>query len=169
MSAPTARIARLCGAASLGLTLAALSLGGCGGNTKGSSGCGQPFREPLNPNSLQHVIDPSSVKFDTDPPTSGPHLFTPPARGVVDRQLLPAEQVTVLETGDVLVQYRDTADATAVQALRQTGLTVAPNATLKKRVVATAWTYKLECATVDSAALQKFIAAHKGQPANAGG
>ena len=169
MSGPTARIARLCGVTSLGLTFAALSLAGCGGNSNGSSGCGQPFREPLNPNSLQHVIDPTSVKFDTDPPTSGPHLFTPPARGVVGRQLLPAEQVTILETGDVLVQYRDTADATEVQSLRQTGVTVAPNSTLGKRVVATAWTYKLECASVDTAALQKFIAAHKGRPANPGG
>ncbi|MEO5841358.1 MAG: DUF3105 domain-containing protein [Acidimicrobiales bacterium] len=158
----------MCGAISVSLTLGALSLAGCGGNGDTSSGCGQPFREPLNPSSLQHVIDPSSVKFDTDPPTSGPHLFTPPARGVVSRQLLPAEQVTVLETGDVLVQYRDVTDAAAVQALGQTSVTIAPNATLKQRVVATAWTYKLECGGVDAPALQKFIAAHKGQAANGG-
>ncbi|MEO8694232.1 MAG: DUF3105 domain-containing protein [Acidimicrobiales bacterium] len=158
----------MCGAVSIGLTLSALSLAGCGGSSGSSSGCGQPFREPLNPNSLQHVIDPSSVKFDTDPPTSGPHLFTPSARGVVSRQLLPAEQVSVLEAGDVLVQYRDAADAAAVEALDQTGLTIAPNTTLAKRVVATAWTYKLECGGVDAPALQKFIAAHKGQAANIG-
>src|SRR4051794_28006661 len=125
MSGPTVRIARLCGAISTGLIVGALSLAGCGGSGD-SSGCGQPFREPLNPNSLQHVIDPSAVKFDTDPPTSGPHLFTPPTRGIVGRQLLPAEQVTVLETGDVLVQYRDVADSKAVEGLRQDGLTVAP-------------------------------------------
>ena len=168
MSGPTARIVRLCGAVSFGLALGAVSLAGCGGSSDGSSACGQPFREPLNPNSLQHIIDPSKAKFDTDPPTSGPHLFTAPDRGIVDRQLLPAEQVTVLETGDVLIQYRDAGDATAVRALRQTGLTVAPNTTLKTRVVATAWTYKLECGSVDSPALQKFIAAHKGQAANVG-
>lgn len=159
----------MCAAVSLCLTLGALSLAGCGGDSGSSSGCGQPFREPLHPGSLQHVIDGSKVKYDTDPPTSGPHLFTPPARGAVDRQLLPAEQVTVLETGDVLVQFRDPADAAVVRSLRQTGVTVAPNKTLVKRVVATAWTYKLECGSVDSSALQKFIAAHKGQPAHAGG
>jgi hypothetical protein len=158
----------LCGAISVSLTLAALSVAGCGGSGDPGSGCGQPFREPLNPNSLQHIIDPSSAKFDTDPPTSGPHLFTPPARGIVARQLLPAEQVSVLETGDVLVQYRDDSDAASVQALNQTGLTIAPNTTLTKRVVATAWTYKLECGDVDAPALQKFIAAHKGQAANIG-
>jgi hypothetical protein len=147
----------------------ALSACGGGGGGGGSAGCGQPFREPLHANSLQHIIDPSSAKFDTDPPTSGPHLFTPPARGVVTRQLLPAEQVTVLEAGDVLVQYRDAADAPAVEALRQTWVTIAPNASLKERVVATAWTYKLECRAVDTAALQRFIDAHKGQPANTGG
>ncbi len=74
----------------------------------------------------------------------------------------------MLEAGDVLVQYRDAADAAAVQALGQTGLTIAPNTTLTKRVVATAWTYKLECGGVDAPALQKFIAAHKGQAANIG-
>ena len=155
----------MCGMMSAGLVAGAL-FAGCGGSGNGGSGCGQPFREPLHPNSVQHVIDPSSVRFDTDPPTSGPHLFAPPPRGVVTRQLLPAEQVTVLETGDVLVQYRDAADAPTVEALRQTWVTIAPNSSLKQRVVATAWTYKLECKTVDEPALQRFIAAHKGQPAN---
>jgi hypothetical protein len=74
-----------------------------------------------------------------------------------------------LEAGDVLVQYRDAADAAAIQALKQTSVTLAPNSTMKKRVVATAWTYKLECATIDEASLRKFIAAHKGQVANPGG
>jgi hypothetical protein len=146
---------------------ASAALSACGGG--GSAGCGQPFREPLNANSLQHIINPSSAKFDTDPPTSGPHLFTPPSRGIVTRELLPAEQVTILEAGDVLVQYRDAADAPAVAALAQQSVTVAPNSTLKKRVVATAWTYKLECTEIDAPALQRFIAAHKGQPANTGG
>ena len=169
MSGPTARIARLCGAVSVGVALGAATLAGCGGKNNAGSGCGQPFREPLNANSLQHIIDPKSAKFDTDPPTSGPHLFSSTARGLVDRQLLPAEQVTILEAGDVLVQYRDATDAGAVQTLRQTSVTIAPNSTLKTRVVATAWTYKLECATIDEPALQKFIAAHKGQVVNPGG
>ena len=169
MSGPTARIVRLCGTFSVILALGGASLAGCGATNDADSGCGQPFREPLNANSLQHIIDPKSASFDTDPPTSGPHLFSSTARGLVDRQLLPAEQVTILEAGDVLVQYRDAADADAVQRLRQTNVTIAPNSTLKQRVVATAWTYKLECATIDEPSLQKFIAAHKGKAANAGG
>ena len=168
MSRLTARIARLWGAFPAGYVLAAAVLVGCGGKSDAANGCGQPFREPLNPNSLQHVIDPASVKYTTDPPTSGPHLFTTPPRGLVPRTLLPAEQVTVLETGDVLVQYRDATDATVMQALSQTGVTIAPNATLKTRVVATAWTYKLECGGVDQPSLQRFISAHKGQPQNVG-
>jgi Protein of unknown function (DUF3105) len=167
MSSPTARIARLWGAVPVGFVLAAAMVVGCGGKNN-AAGCGQPFREPLNPNSLQHVIDPASVKFATDPPTSGPHLFTTPPRGLVTRALLPAEQVTVLETGDVLVQYRDASDAKVVQALNQTGVTIAPNATLRTRIVATAWTYKLECGGVDQPSLQRFISSHKGQPANVG-
>ena len=159
----------MCGAASVFLALGAAALAGCGGKSNAGSGCGQPFREPLNANSLQHIIDPNSAKFDTDPPTSGPHLFSSTARGLVERQLLPAEQVTILEAGDVLVQYRDAADAAAVRTLRQTSVTIAPNSTLKARVVATAWTYKLECGAIDEPALQKFIGAHKGQAANPGG
>lgn len=168
MSGPNVRIARLCGAVSVGLAVTAASLAGSGGKSNAGSGCGQPFREPLNPNSLQHIINPASAKFDTDPPTSGPHLFNSTARGIVERQLLPAEQVTILEAGDVLVQYRDIADRGAVQALRQTSVTIAPNSTLKTRVVATAWTYKLECATVHEPSLRQFIAAHKGKAAHAG-
>ena len=167
MSRPTARIARLWGALPVGFVLAAAVVVGCGGKSD-AAGCGQPFREPLNPNSLQHVIDPTSVKFTTEAPTSGPHLFASPPRGLVTRELLPAEQVTVLETGDVLVQYRDAGDAKAVQAFKQTSVTIAPNTALKARIVATAWTYKLECNSVDQAALQRFISSHKGQPANVG-
>jgi hypothetical protein len=158
----------MCGLMSA-VVMTGVALGGCGASGSGDSGCGQPFREPLNPNSVQHVIDPSSARFDTDPPTSGPHLFAPPPRGVVARQLLPAEQVTILEAGDVLVQYRDPADASVTEALRQAWVTIAPNPSLKKRIVATAWTYKLECSAIDEPALQRFIAAHRGQPANAGG
>jgi hypothetical protein len=168
MSSPTARIARFWGALSITVVAAATVLVGCGSKSNAATGCGQPFREPLNPNSLQHVIDPASVTFTTDPPTSGPHLFTTPPRGVVTRLLLPAEQVTILETGDVLIQYREAADAAAVQALTQTGVTIAPNTTLKQRVVATAWTYKLECGGLDQSSLQRFISSHKGQPANVG-
>ena len=40
---------------------------------------------------------------------------------------------------------------------------VAPLPTLATRVVATAWTYKLTCASVDTAAIRKFADAHIGQ------
>ena len=38
-------------------------------------------REPLDPLSIQHVIDPEAVTFQTDPPTSGPHLSGPSVEG----------------------------------------------------------------------------------------
>ena len=64
MSGPTARIVRLCGTFSVILALGGASLAGCGATNDADSGCGQPFREPLNANSLQHIIDPKSAEAD---------------------------------------------------------------------------------------------------------
>lgn len=141
--------------------LAAAALVGCSSST--ATGCANQVREPLDPSSGVHLLDPSQGKYQTDPPTSGPHLFRVPPPGVIDRTLLPAEQVSVLEAGGVLVQYRDAADADAVATLAGGPVTVAPNPALPKRIVATAWTYKMSCASPDLAKLRSFIRAHSNK------
>lgn len=141
-----------------------LSLGGlaaCGGG--GSAGCSVPVREELDPSHLVHVTDPAKAVYKTHPPTSGVHLSTPAPTGLVDEPLLEAVQVTILERGDVLVQYRDPGDRTALAGLVRDGVVVAPQPTLPARVVATAWTYKLTCSAVDTAAVTKFADAHAGK------
>ena len=147
-------------AAILGVAMV-VPLGGCGDS---SSACGVPVREELDPNSLLHVIDPTVAKYKSDPPTSGAHLSTPGPGGLVTAPMLPALQVTVLERGDVLVQYRDDADRAPLAPLVGNGVVVAPQPSLPERVVVTAWTYKLICRSIDTTAISKFVGDHAGKP-----
>ena len=132
--------------------------------------CDQPVREELDPASLTHVIDPTTARFKTDPPTSGPHVSGALPTGVVDDPILGAVQVAILEGGNVLVQYRDlsAADLDEVKAFAGDQVVVAPNPDLPgdADVVATAWTYKLTCTALDVDAVETFIADHAGAAVN---
>ena len=57
----------------------------CGDDAAG--GCVE-VREPEDPLSIQHVIDPDAVDFDQPHPSSGPHLSGPAATGVLGEPLL---------------------------------------------------------------------------------
>lgn len=147
-----------------GLLLGAFSLitlAGCGGDS--SEGCSVPVREELDPSHLVHVTDPAIAVYKTDPPTSGAHLATSAPGGLVRAALLPAVQITILERGDVLVQYRDPADLPALEGVVTNRIVVAPQPSLPDRVVVTAWTYKLTCQAVDIDAIVKFADAHAGK------
>jgi hypothetical protein len=139
----------------------------CGGGSSSAS-CDQPIREELDPASLTHVIDPSSARFRTDPPTSGPHVSGALPTGALDQAIPGAVQVAILEQGHVVVQYRDIpdADVSQVRDLASDQVVVAPNPDLPKPVIATAWTYKLSCSALDLPAVQKFIRAHEGAAVN---
>jgi hypothetical protein len=130
---------------------------GCGGT---SGPCGVPVREELDPSYLVHITDPSVAVYKTDPPTSGAHFATPAPTGLVGTALVPAMQITILERGDVLVQYRDPADLPALEPVVSSRIVVAPQPTLPARVVVTAWTYKLTCSAVDAEQIRSFAAAH---------
>jgi hypothetical protein len=141
----------------------------CGGDDgANSSSCRQPVREELDPASFTHVIDPADARFQTDPPTSGPHTSGALPTGVVDEAIPGAVQVAILEGGNVIVQYRDLgADALAeVAAFAGPQVVVAPNPDLPSPVVATAWTYKLQCDALDVDAVETFIADHAGAAVN---
>jgi hypothetical protein len=142
------------------LAFALLAVTACGST---SNACGAPVREPLDPDHLLHVTDPNAVTYRSDTPTSGAHLSAGGPTGVVSDPLLPAVQVAVLERGDVLVQYRDAADAATLDALVRDRVVVAPRPSLTDRVVVTAWTYRLSCRDVDTEAVERFIAAHAGK------
>lgn len=146
------------GVAFAGVSL--LPIAACGSS---SDACGVPVREELDPEHLLHVTDPNAVTFRTETPSSGPHLSAGGPTGVVAEPILPAVQVAILERGDVLVQFRDGADAGAIAELVGDRVVVAPRPTLGPRVVATAWTYRLSCDGLDTEAIERFIAAHAGK------
>jgi hypothetical protein len=145
------------------LIAAAVALGvlavACGG---GSSSACTELREPQDPQSGLHVIDPDGLTYATDPPTSGPHAGGPPASGVFDGPLLQVMQVRILESGGAIIQYDETVSAEAVTKL--TGfvsgpVALAPAGTdLPAPIVATAWTWKLTCDVVDLERIETFIA-----------
>ena len=137
------------------LTLA-VTAGAC--SDDGQASCIE-VREPLDPMSLQHVIDTDDVIFLTDPPTSGPHLNGPAIVGVRGAPLEPAAQVRVLEAGGVLVQYSEPATEDDLRFLIDGGdvaYTITPGDSLPDTVVATAWTWKLTCPEPDLDRIREF-------------
>ena len=159
----------------LAATLAVVLLaGGCGGSSHTASppsaGCTAPFQEHLDPRSTQHLFPGAAEPtYLTDPPTSGPHQLGPPVTGVATGPIPRPRQVAMLESGFVLLQYRDLspAELATLGTLAGTLVTVAPPAgPLPNRVVATAWSWKEVCGSVGPAALaalRGFITARRGK------
>jgi hypothetical protein len=143
----------------MALTLSAVILSAC--STDGSSGSCVELREPQDPQSGLHVIDPEGLTYTTDPPTSGPHAGGPAASGVFDEPLLAAVQVRVLESGGAMIQYDDTVSPTAIDELTSLvsgAVALAPtDSNLPSPIVATAWTWKLTCDVVDLDRIEAFI------------
>lgn len=134
----------------------ALIVTACGDD--GTAGCTE-VREPEDPLSIQHVIDPDAVEYDQPQPTSGPHLSGPAPTGVLAEPLPPAAQVNVLESGAILVQYGpdlDVADVLPVVDAATAEIVIAPSDSLSAPVMATAWTWKLTCAAVEVESIAAF-------------
>jgi hypothetical protein len=135
----------------------------CSGRA-GSDACASPVAERIDPKSSQHVLPGGQTpSYLTDPPTSGAHRPGPPPGAVVDTEIDKPTQVGILESGVVLVQYRDDAARSQLAALArgQKGrVTVAPNHALPSKIVATAWLFKMKCKAFDAADLRSFVNAH---------
>lgn len=157
------------------LVLGVPLLAACSGSSA-SSGCGEPVRERLDPSSSVHLVTTADEPdYLSDPPTSGAHYAVPAPTGIADETLPRPLQVTVVEAGLVLVQYQpDALDPDQVGALEalvedDDQLVVAPNPDLADPVVATAWTWKLTCGSLDAdtgtatAALADFAAERAGE------
>jgi hypothetical protein len=151
--------------------LIAAGCGGASGAGASSGGCGQPVQERLDPRSTQHVLPGApEPPYRSDPPTSGAHRVGNLPQGAVAAPISRPVQVALLEKGGVLIQYRNTiagADAAALQALTAGSpkVVVAPGAALPSAVVATAWTWKLQCASGAEPArraLAGFVSEHAG-------
>jgi drug/metabolite transporter (DMT)-like permease len=151
------------------LLLGALLFGACVNDTGGSvstpsttGACAKPQTDPLDPNSLQHVLPgaPEPAYSVPNPPTSGPHR--PIGNTIVGAQAQPLDkptQVGVLEGGGVLVQYRGLSLDDQHRLERQAGgdVRVAPDPSLPAPVVATAWRHRMVCQGLDVEAVKAFV------------
>jgi drug/metabolite transporter (DMT)-like permease len=138
--------------------VASVTAAGCGGG--GDDTCEPVRRERLDSRAVHVLPGAEAPEYQTDPPTSGPHLPAPPGDPVRTEPIDPAVQVGLLEEGVVLIQHDglDDAEQTRVEALAGDGVVVAP-ATLPDgaTVVATAWVTKQVCRGVDVEALRTFV------------
>jgi hypothetical protein len=140
-------------------------LAACGGDGS-SAACGPVTREQLDPNSGLHVLPDQDVPaYTTDPPTSGAHYSLPPPTGAVTDPVERPLQVTALEGGMVLVQYRDLseADVAELEAVGSDQVIVAPNDALTEPVVLTAWLTKQTCSGVDVDEVETFVEEQGGR------
>ena len=123
----------------------------------------------------------TSPKWDTVPPTSGPHYQTPVVYGVYDQPVNQAQLVHNLEHGAVEIQYGKDVPPATVQQLRafaqshSRGMVLAPYPVLGDRIALGAWVvhdpsrpaegtaYLAKCTTFDDKAFSAFLDAYQFQ------
>jgi hypothetical protein len=133
------------------------------------------------PSNDHSVLTPegTSAKWNTSPPTSGPHYQTPAIWGSFNEPLLQAQVVHNLEHGGIFIQYgKDVPQATVDQLktfydAHQSGTLLAPLDSLGSKIAVGAWTTKSEtkpddgtaylakCTGFDEAAYAAFFKANQ--------
>jgi len=117
---------------------------------------------------IQSAAEPH-VAYNSNPPTSGPHLPYIAPWGVHTEAIPKELQVHNLEDGGVVVQYNcptpcpelvDKLKAVVVGHSRH--VVLAPYPGMKQRIALTAWTRLDEFDEFDEARVQNFIRAYKG-------
>lgn len=117
----------------------------------------------------------TSTKWNTSPPTSGPHYQSPAIWGSYTEELLQGQVVHNLEHGGVFIQYgKDVPQATidelkAFYEERQSGTLLAPLASLGSKIAMGVWTvsdpakpavgtaHLAKCTTFDEEAYAAFF------------
>jgi hypothetical protein len=183
--------------AALGIILlvgvgAVFAFGG-GGSSNASNGliqtgsCTEEQFKGLPPAHLQNPDAP--VKYNSFPPSSGPHYAQPAPWGVYPDSIKQTILVHNLEHGGVVIQYGpgvSKGDVSDLQSFYQddpNGLVLAPYPKLKDKIAATAWNepaydqnqdanfnkvdpghgYVMTCSKFDKGALSKFKDKHRNK------
>lgn len=115
---------------------------------------------------IQSATDPHEP-YNSDPPTSGPHLPYIAPWGVHTRPIPRELQVHNLEDGGVVVQYNcecpevvDKLKAIVEKYDKQ--VILAPYPSMAHRIALTAWTRLETMDTVDDTRVRRFIEAYRG-------
>lgn len=124
----------------------------------------------------------SSPKWNTDPPTTGPHNEQPAVWGSYDEPVPLAQTVHNLEHGGIAIHYGDDVPAAEVDAIRNfynddpNGLLVAPLPKLGNKIALSAWTteqaatgstdetgqgFLAICSRFDESAFSAFVEEHR--------
>jgi hypothetical protein len=115
---------------------------------------------------IQSATDPHTP-YNSDPPSSGPHLPYIAPWGVHTRPIPRELQVHNLEDGGVLVQYNCdcpdlVADLTRVVQRYDRQVILAPYPDMKTRIALTAWTRLETLDSFDEKRIRRFIEAYRG-------
>ena len=126
---------------------------------------GERFQD-LGNEHIQTASDPHAP-YNSDPPTSGPHLPYIAPWGVHTRPIPPELQVHNLEDGGVVVQYNCECPE-LVEKLRgvvrryDKYVLLAPYPSMKTRIALTAWTRLDHFDEFDERRIVRFIEAYRG-------
>jgi len=115
---------------------------------------------------LRAATDPHDA-YNSDPPTSGPHLPYIAPWGVHTRPIVKELQVHNLEDGGVIVQYNcDCPDLVAklrpIVEQYDKHVILAPYPDMKPRIALTAWTRIETLDQFDERRIRRFIEAYRG-------
>lgn len=117
-----------------------------------------------------HIATPETphVPYNSEPPTSGPHLPDIASWGIWDRPIVKERQVHNLEDGGVVVNYRPNCADRVLEPLKQIvkrytdHVLLAPYPGLDRCVALTAWTRIDKFDAVDEGRVVRFIDAYRG-------
>ena len=117
----------------------------------------------------QDHLDPGGKysRYNSTPPTSGPHDPTPAPCGVTKEPIPNEVQVHDLEHGVIMIQYQPDLDVGQVAQLEALGrsydshVIVAPYPGLPTPVAATAWTKLMNLPNADTGKLKRFIGLYR--------
>jgi Protein of unknown function (DUF3105) len=133
--------------------------------------------------SRRHITNPNArpKEWNSFPPTSGPHYFTPAVYGIYTEPLQLARVLHNLEHGGVYMLYGSKTPADTASKLGEVydkdprGLVVAPLPELGKTIALGAWTsehpgsgevgtgHLAKCTKVDTGAAEAFIKEYRGR------
>lgn len=146
--------------------------GSGGGQASGADG--MCVRATFVQQGRQHVASlRSSFRYNSFPPSSGPHYPIPAVYNVYDQPVPEIRLVHNLEHGAIVVQYGDQVPQATVQKIvgwyadSPNGMVVAPlppasemhanvPADAAKKIYLTAWTHVASCTTFDEGAFTRF-------------
>ena len=160
-------------AVAIGIVLVTTGGGGGGGGKLGASALGGTgcVAQELPPMGRQHVLKlKKSFKYNSFPPTSGPHYPQPAIWNVYDQPVEQYRLIHNLEHGGVIVQYGDKVSQAQVSGVvawysaDPNGIVVAPLPALGGKIALTAWTHLMTCSKgFDEKAFTSFRDAYRGK------